>query len=75
MTTLQQNKKFGRDKAGYPTQPIQKPKYGDLYLDGVKVQNNKPFPLLQSLRQQLLQQGYTSKRIAIKYHEELRTRL
>lgn len=75
MITLQQNRKFGRDKAGYSTQPTQKPKYGDLYLDGSKIQNNKPFPLLQSLRQQLLKQGYTSKRIAIKYHEELRIKL
>lgn len=75
MTTHEMNLKFGRDKAGYTTKPHPKPKFGDLYLDGVKVQNNKPLALLQFEKQKLLRCGYTSKRVKVKYHEELRTRI
>lgn len=63
--------KFGRDKAGYSNKErIVTNKYGDLYLDGVRIKNNLPFALLQSERVKLIRQGFTSKRVTIKYHQE-----
>lgn len=59
--------RFGRDKAGYSSRNVTN-KYGDLYLDGVKLLDNMPFALLQSKRNQLRRSGIVKKRIRIKYH-------
>jgi len=60
--------KFGRHKAGYSIAKKKRPENGDLYLDGVKFRNNLPFALLQVEKAKLMKQGYTSKRIKIKYN-------
>lgn len=59
--------KFGRINAGYSVAKRTHPENGDLYLDGVMFKNNLPFALLQYEKRKLMQQGYTSKRIEIKY--------
>lgn len=62
---------FGRDKAGYSNKErVVTNKYGDLYLDGILFMSNLPFALLQYERVKLIRQGFTSKRINIKYHQE-----
>lgn len=61
--------KFGRDKAGYTEKQVTQTQ-GDLYLDGVLFRANLPFPLIQYERAKLLRQGFTSKRVTIKYHQE-----
>lgn len=63
--------KFGRDKAGYSNKErVVTNKFGDLYLDGVLFRANLPFALLQYERVKLIRQGFTSKRVTIKYHQE-----
>lgn len=61
--------KFGRDKAGYTEKKVIQ-KNGDLYLDGILFRSNLPFPLIQYERAKLLRQGFTTKRVTIKYHQE-----
>ena len=60
---------FGFHQAGY-TKKIVTQKYGDLFLDGIRIMNNLPFSLLQTEKRKLLNQGYTSKRVVIKYHQQ-----
>ena len=59
---------FGFDKAGYTVRKVTQ-QFGDLFLDGRPYANNKPFIILQYMKKQLLKEGYTSKRIKIKYHQ------
>ena len=59
---------FGFDKAGYVKRKVTQ-QFGDLFLDGRTYANNKPFRILQYMKKQLLKEGYTSKRIKIKYHQ------
>jgi hypothetical protein len=68
MPTQEQIKQFARHKAGYSIAKKTPPENGDLYLDGQLYKNNLPFALLQYERRKLLREGYTSKRIKIKYH-------
>ena len=69
MTTAEQNKRFGKMNAGYleVTSKRIKPTHGNIYLDNVLYKHNLPFALLQYHKRQLMQQGYISKRIRIKY--------
>jgi hypothetical protein len=67
---MDERTKFGRVNAGYYVGKKTRPENGDIYLDGVKFLNNLPFAILQSEKRKLLAQGYTSKRIKIKYHYE-----
>jgi hypothetical protein len=60
--------KFGRDKAGYTFKRVTN-QFGDLLLDGRPYVTNKPFRILQYMKKQLLKEGYTSKRVKIKYHQ------
>jgi len=63
--------KFGRDKAGYTTtKKVVTNKYADLFLDGALFRSNLPFPLIEYERAKLLRQGYTSKRVVVKYHQQ-----
>lgn len=66
---MDENTKFGRDRAGYTDRKVTQ-KQGDLYLDGIIFRANLPFPLIQYERAKLLRQGFTSKRVTIKYHQE-----
>jgi hypothetical protein len=69
MTTTEQNKRFGRMKAGYLdiTKKRIKPTHGNIYLDNVLYKSNLPFALLQYHKRQLITQGYITKRIKISY--------
>ena len=67
---MDEKTKFGRVNAGYYVGKKARPENGDIYLDGVKFMNNLPFAILQSEKRKLFAQGYTSKRIKIKYHYE-----
>lgn len=68
MVTNEQGKRFGRVKAGYePIEHKPKPKYGSIWVDGVLYRENLPFPLLQHIRNQLVREGYSKKRIRIGY--------
>ncbi len=61
--------KFGRDKAGYTERKVTQSQ-GDLYLDGILFRSNLPFPLIQYERAKLLRQGFTSRQVTIKYHQQ-----
>jgi hypothetical protein len=58
---------FGKDKAGYAYKMKPKPETGSIYLDGKLYKADLPFALLQFHKRKLLQMGYISKRIKIKY--------
>jgi len=64
---MDEKTKFGRINAGYSIAKRTHPENGDLYLDGERLHHDLPFALLQYEKRKLMQQGYTSKRIEIKY--------
>lgn len=66
--------KFGLHKAGY-TNESEKPSTADLFLNGQKILNNLPFPIIQAKRRQMIAAGQLSRNLVIKYHIETKTRL
>lgn len=77
MVTYEQELAFYRHKAGYdiPTvkKPQNKPKNGKLAVVDNKgnilwnVKYDLPFPLLQSIKKDLIRNGYKAKNLVIKY--------
>ena len=63
------NTKFGRSKAGYVDKKVTQ-KHADLFLDGILFRSNLPFPLIEYERAKLMKQGFTSKRVTVKYHQQ-----
>lgn len=70
MVTEEQKREFGRVRAGYKTiekKSKPKPTHGKILIDKIVYRENLPFPLLQHLRSKLIRDGYSKKRISIKY--------
>lgn len=72
MISKEQYKIFGKVSAGYCSieQPKKrnKPSNGSMWVDGYLFLYNLPFALLNAKKRELMNKGYTSKRIKIGYN-------
>jgi len=65
---MDRNVRFGRVKAGYePIEKKAKPRYGNIWVDGVLYRENLPFPLLQHIKSTLVRNGHPREKICITY--------
>jgi hypothetical protein len=65
------NKRFGRIKAGY--RPVKssitpKPTTGNLLYKGEVIKEDQPFPILQTLKKELIRSGCSRKDFKIEYY-------
>lgn len=65
---MDENTKFGRDRAGYTDRKVTQ-KQGDLFIDGKLFKSNLPFAILKIEQKKLIHQGYTTRRVTVKYHQ------
>lgn len=55
-----------------PREPKKPSSHGNLYYDGQLLHEGKPYPLLQSIKKQMINQGYLPAKIEIHKHNEQR---
>jgi len=68
-TTKEQNKRFGKIKAGYIVNPkiISKPESGKLLYKGKVIKEDQPFSLLQKYKKELIQSGCKKEDFKLEY--------
>ena len=69
MASKKQIRNFALVKNGYKRiEEVEKPQTGNLLIDGIIKEYDKPFALLQYKRKKLIESGVCSRRIKISYN-------
>lgn len=68
MTDQERNFYIHRNTGKLPQEPRKPSSHGNLYYDGQLLHEGKPYALLQSIKKQMINQGYLPAKIEIHRH-------